>query len=182
MRRDLAEKDNTSGQGEEMATQFLLIVHSLWEIENPTNEEIVEVVEALPTDTSRNDYVVLEKVDAARSLTASYLQARPTRHPRYEGVFLVEYRDGLSGRHFAGHLEAERVGDLFVKYRHEFPSWGETVVWRDISYRFEDLHPFLSPEELTSSFFSQGEWEQNLKDKAERDRQFWAEWNRDEEA
>ncbi len=160
-----------------MPTQFLLIVHSVWEIENPTNKEICEVLESLPRDTSRNDYVILEKKDGdSRAVTASYLQARPTRHPRYEGVFLVEYRDGLRGRHFGGHLEAERVPDLFINYRIEDPRWGEAVIWRDMSYRFEDLHPYLSPEELSSSFFSEGEWRQHLKDKAERDRQFWKDW------
>ena len=160
-----------------MSTQFLLIVHSVWEIENPTREEIVGVVEALPTDATSNDYAILEKNhDPASVLSASYLQARPHRRPRYEGVFLVEYRDGQKGRHFAGHLEAERVADLFLGYRFQDPLWSEIVVWRDISYRFEDLHDFLSPEELASSFFSEGEWEQNLKDKAERDRLFWQDW------
>ncbi|BCM93993.1 hypothetical protein IAD21_05888 [Abditibacteriota bacterium] len=165
-----------------MQTKFLLIVHSLWEVEDPPNEQIIDVIAALPADTSGNDYVILEKKDEAPgALTESYLQARPTRHPRYEGVFLVEYRDGLVGRHFGGHLEAEHVTDLFLNYRYGNPRWNETVVWRDISYRFEDLHPFLSPEELASSFFSEGEWEQNLKEKAERDRQFWEDWYENEE-
>ncbi|RYX81349.1 hypothetical protein EON83_24495 [bacterium] len=164
-----------------MSTKYLLNVHSAWEFEEPTNELIIEAIEALPTDKSRNDYVILEKKEYdPQAVTESYLQARPTRHPHYEGVFLVEYRDGHAGRHFGGHLEAERVPDLFLNYRYGDPKWSEAVVWRDISYRFKDLQAHLSPEELTSSFFPEGEWEQSLKAKAQRDREFWDEWYGDE--
>jgi hypothetical protein len=106
----------------------------------PTFEQIQSELKRLP-DLEDDDYLILERADASsHGISASYLQTRPDRSPEYEGVFLVEFRDGVVGRHCESHVEAGApLLALFASYLACDGAWREMTAWNDISHQFDDL-------------------------------------------
>jgi hypothetical protein len=167
-----------------MTPVFVLVTPLQADIKNPTIQQIADLVAVLPHAIPNliqegGDFLILEKqilekqIPTLEDINSSYMQARPHREPKYEGVFLIEVRDGVAGRHYAGHLEAAFVPAVFESYLQDDDTWRELLVWRDISFCFEALIPSLPPEELASSFFAEDEWKAALAAKKERDDEFW---------
>jgi len=137
------------------------------------------VLHQLPS-ISEDDYAILDRTDeASQGASISYMQGRPHRTPQYEGMFLIEHRDGVAGRHFGGHIEADRVSAAFESYLKGDHAWRDMLVWRDITFKFDDLRALLPPEEFAASFFPEGEWEEGLENKEQRDDAFWKVWDGD---
>lgn len=153
---------------------FLLTTPLHSEIANPTAQQIEVVLRKLPTADPDEDYLILNKLGAEFcGISITYLQTRPHRAPKYEGMFLIEYRDGVAGRHFSGAVEADAVAAVFESYLNDNGAWQEMLVWRDISFRFDDLRAALPAEEFAASFFPEGQWQESLKEKELHDKKFW---------
>ncbi len=148
-------------------------------IKKPKRKQIAAVLKVLPAVDKDSDYLILNKNGKAfRGISQTYMQTRPQRKPEYEEMFLVEHRDGVAGRHYCGYIEAGApVAALFISYRRDDDAWREMLVWRDISFKFDDLRAALPPEELAASYFPEGEWEKGLELKEQRDGAFWEDWN-----
>ncbi len=101
------------------------------------------------------------------------MQTHPHDEPVYEGDFVVEYRDGLTGRHYESFVRVDAVVELFASYLDNDNLWRDLTVWRDISHRFEDLRALMPLEELADSYFPAGEWERTMEEKQQRDEAFW---------
>lgn len=162
-----------------MSPTFLLKTATFFESE-PTPEKVKELLERLPALPFDN-FLIVERTDAeSKGVSGSYLQTHPHKEPVYEGDFLVEYRDGLSGRHYKSYISAATVVELFTSYLDNDDRWRELAVWRDISHEFEDLCALLPPEELAASYYPDGEWENALDEKRQRDTAFWQQFDEEQ--
>lgn len=140
---------------------------------DPTREQVAELLAGLPA-LPYNNFLIVERTDAAsRTVSISYLQTHPHSKPAYEGDFVIEYRDGVTGRHYKSYAAANVVTEIFSSYLRDDDLWRQAALWRDISHQFEDLCVLLPPEELVSSYFPDGEWQKALDAKRQRDEAFW---------
>jgi hypothetical protein len=157
---------------------FLLTTPIHLDIENPTAQQIADLLQKLPVTDPNDDYLILNKPGAEFcGISVTYLQTRPHRAPKYEEMFLIEYRDGLAGRHFRGAIKVDAVAKVFESYLNDDGAWLEMLTWRDISYQFDDLRAALPAEEFAASFFPEGQWEESLEKKKQRDENsgnYWA--------
>lgn len=157
-----------------MGTTFILKTATINDSKNPTPQQIAENVEHLPL-LPRDNFLIVERTDSeTQGISASYLQAGLQDRVVYKGLFRIEYRDGLAGRHYVGFVEAGAlVIEVFASYLNDDDLWRELVLWRDISNQFEDLRATLPPEELTALISPDSQPGKSTKEKRKCDKEFW---------
>ncbi len=155
-----------------MSPTFALKTSAIYE-QNPTPERVAHFLNGLPL-LPEDNFLIVDRTDApSQGISVSYMQTHPHDEPVYEGDFVVEYRDGLTGRHYESFVRADAVVELFTSYLGNDNLWRELTVWRDISHWFEDLRALMPLEELADSYFPEGEWERTMEEKQQRDEAFW---------
>lgn len=174
------KRNGQKGKKAATSPEYQLVTPLQPNIQNPTLQQIAEVVNALPAAdpdvvSNHSDYLIINKLgEDCEQVIGSYMQSRPVRGHGYAGMFLVEYRDSKSARHYKSYVEAGApLLAVFESYLKDDGLWRELAVWRDISFQFEDLRALLPPEEFAASFFPDGEWEAGLETKKQHDEKFW---------
>ena len=138
-----------------MQVTFTLTTGTLDQFPDPSWAQIVEVLRDLP-EVEEDDYLILARTDElSRGVSVSYLQTRPYRKPEFQGKFLIEFRDGVLGRHFYDYVESAELTALFESYFSADNQWRDMAQWQDISDCFEDLRAAAPPEKLPSPRESQ---------------------------
>lgn len=122
-----------------LATKTFLLKCASSDAYDPPIEQVLALLAGLPA-LPHDNFLVMERLGAqTRGVSESYLQTHPQDEPVYEGDFVIEYRDGVTGRHYRNIIASNAVAEVFVSYLNEDDRWRELIVWRDITHWFEEL-------------------------------------------